>query len=69
MNFRITGLSPDIFTDFFGQLGDELKKLNIIRYSAGAANAFPCRITLQDAAIGDSLLLVNYEHQPAQNAY
>jgi hypothetical protein len=69
MNFRIAGLSPDIFTDLFGQPDDELANLNVIRYLADAENAFPCRITLQDAAIGDSLLLVNYKHQPAQNAY
>jgi Protein of unknown function (DUF1203) len=69
MNFRITGLSPNIFSHLFGLPNDELANLNVIRYTADAANAFPCRISLQDAAVGDSLLLVNYEHQPARNAY
>jgi Protein of unknown function (DUF1203) len=69
MNFRITGLSPNIFSHLFGLPDDALANLNAIRYTADVANAFPCRVSLQDAAIGDSLLLVNHEHQPAKNAY
>lgn len=30
---------------------------------------FPCRISLEDAAVGESVLLLNYEHQPAASPY
>ena len=29
----------------------------------------PCRVSLEDAEIGDEVLLVNYEHQPAPTPY
>ena len=29
----------------------------------------PCRVSLTDAAPGERLILVNYEHQPAQSPY
>lgn len=69
MNFRLEGLNPVIFSHLYGLANDELAKVNVIRYTADAENAFPCRISLNDAAIGDSLLLLNYEHQRACNAY
>jgi Protein of unknown function (DUF1203) len=69
MNFRIAGLTPITFSHLFSLSAHELARHNVIRYTADAENAFPCRITLKDATIGDSVLLVNYEHQPAKNAY
>ena len=30
---------------------------------------FPCRVSLVDAEIGESVLLVNYEHLPAASPY
>ncbi len=69
MNFRIAGLTPITFSHLFGLPGYELARHNVIRYKVDTENSSPCRITLQDAAIGDSVLLLNYEHQPAKNAY
>jgi hypothetical protein len=69
MNFRIAGLTPTRFSHLFSLSERELACHNVIRYAVDQDNAFPCRITLQDAAIGDSVLLTNYEHQPAKSAY
>lgn len=69
MNFRIAGLAPSTFSHLFGLSADQLAHHNVIRHAVDAENTFPCRITLQDATIGDSVLLMNYEHQPAKNAY
>ena len=30
---------------------------------------FPCRVSLKDAEVGESVLLMNYEHQPASSPY
>jgi hypothetical protein len=69
MNFKIAGLTPITFSHFFNLPDHELARHHAIRYKVDAENTFPCRITLTDAAIGDSVLLINYTHQPANNAY
>jgi Protein of unknown function (DUF1203) len=69
MNFRIAGLTPITFSHLFSLPDNALEQRNVTRHIVDAENSFPCRITLQDAAMGDSVLLTNYEHQPAKNAY
>jgi hypothetical protein len=69
MPFRITGLEPAPFAHLFG-LGDEaLAHHNAKRYIADAKPGFPCRITLEDAEPGETLLLVPHAHQTSQTAY
>lgn len=40
-----------------------------MRVTADASVGFPCRVTLRDAEPGQTLLLMNYEHQPALTPY
>lgn len=69
MSFSITGLPVEPFQPLFG-LGDEaLAARHIVRRTAVAGQRFPCRITLEDAAPGETLLLLNWEHQPAASPY
>lgn len=69
MNFRIAGLAPKTFSHLFNLPESALENVNVTRYTVDAEHSFPCRITLRDAAIGETVLLTNYEHQPAKNAY
>jgi hypothetical protein len=69
MSFRITGLSPAPFRHLFGLSADELARHGAIRYVADATSAYPDRIEVRDAAPGESVLLVNYTHQPADTPY
>ena len=69
MSYRITGLSPAPFAPLFGKSDAELKALNIERIIADAPNCYPDRITMRDAKVGDSLLLLNHQHQPANSPY
>lgn len=69
MSFRITGLDAQPFTHLFGLSDEELARHNAKRYVADAKPGFPCRITLEDAEPGETLLLVPYAHQTAQTAY
>src|SRR5690606_33601504 len=39
------------------------------RWIAGADSGLPDRVEIRDAAQGESLILVNYEHQPAATPY
>ena len=69
MSFRITGLSPEPFRHLFGLSAEDLARHGAKRYVADASSAYPDRIEVRDAALGESVLLVNYTHQPANTPY
>jgi hypothetical protein len=69
MSFRITGLSPDLFRHLFGLSNGELAKHGAQRNVANEKPGYPDRIELRDAEPGETLILVNYVHQPADNPY
>jgi len=69
MNFRITGLPAADFDHWFAQSDDELAARAARRVIADAPNAYPCRISLTDAAVGDDVLLINHEHLPVDSPY
>jgi hypothetical protein len=67
--FVITGLDPAPFRHLYGKSDAELAAAGAVRMRADKAPGFPCRITLEDAAPGEDLLLVNYEHLPVATPY
>lgn len=69
MNFRITGLSPEPFRHLFGLSDADLARHNARRYIADEKPGFPDRVEIRDAEPGESVLLVNYMHQPAETPY
>ena len=69
MSFVISGLSPKPFQPLFGLSDDALAKRRIVRRTVDAPQGFPCRVTLQDALPGETVLLMNYEHQPADTPF
>lgn len=69
MTYRISGLSPDPFRHLFGLPDDALAQLGAQRWTAQAGSRLPDRVELRDAAPGETLILVNHEHQPAPTPY
>lgn len=69
MNFRITGLSSEPFRHLFGLSDADLARHNARRYIADQKPGFPDRVEIRDAEPGESVLLVNYMHQPAETPY
>jgi hypothetical protein len=68
MSFTISGLPVETFAPLFG-LGDAaLAEHGAVRVIADEGR-YPCRIGLEDARPGESLLLVNFEHQAAATPY
>jgi hypothetical protein len=55
MAYRIAGLDPAAFTDT-----DALIAAGAIRVEATIRPGFPCRVTLEDAAPGERLILLNH---------
>ena len=60
MTYRIKGIDPSPFLALAGLAGEELATRGIVRVVADQTPGFPCRITLDDAQPGVSLLLVNH---------
>ena len=69
MSFRITGLAPETFVPLFTMDDAALAEAGACRRFADAPRGYPCRVSLEDAAPGEELVLVNYEHQPAPTPY
>lgn len=60
MTYRIEGLSPDAFESLYGMMEGQLAAEGARRVVAAASRGWPCRITLQDAEEGESLILLNH---------
>ena len=69
MLFRITGLSPKPFRHLFGLSEAELLAKGVERHVADVTPGYPDRVELRDAQPGESVLLLNYTHQPARSPY
>jgi hypothetical protein len=69
MRFRYTGLEAGQFRSLFALRDPELLARGICRVIADTRPGFPCRVSLEDAAPGESLLLLPFEHQPADSPY
>jgi len=57
------------FQPLFGLTDADLAARDILRVPVTAKPGFPCRITLQDAEPGETVLLLNHEHQSARTPY
>ena len=69
MSFRISGIDPGPFQHLH-QLSDaELQRLNIHRERVDEKPGAPCRISLDDAEVGETVLLFSFEHQPHPTPY
>ena len=64
MAYRIAGLDPAAFAD-----SESLIAQGAVRVMADKADSFPCRVTLEDAAPGESLLLVNHVSADVQTPF
>ncbi|MGK5060196.1 DUF1203 domain-containing protein [Janthinobacterium sp. LB2P49] len=69
MDFRITGLAPEPFLPLFSLSDAELTALGVRRQVVDQHPGFPDRITLVDAELGETVLLLNHVCQPAMTPY
>ena len=69
MSFRVTGLDPNLFQDLHALSDAGLHAKGAKRVRVDKKPNAPCRISLDDADIRETVLLLNYEHQPADTPY
>ncbi|MFA7264123.1 MAG: DUF1203 domain-containing protein [Caulobacter sp.] len=69
MSFVVTGLSPEPFAPLFDLDEAALAALGVIRMTVDNKPGFPCRITLEDAEPGETVLLLNHQHLDVDTPY
>lgn len=69
MSFQVKALPPSLFEGLFWLSDAELKNRNIRRLTVTEKPGIPCRVSLADAEIGETVLLLNFEHQSADTPY
>ncbi len=69
MTFRITGLDPAPFEYLYEMKDDDLTHHGAERHVVTAKPGFPDRIEVRDLEPGETALLLNFTHQPADTPY
>lgn len=69
MEFQISALRVGQFSHLFGLDDESLAKNRARRMKVDSKPGYPCRVTLEDADIGESVLLLNYEHLAVDTPY
>jgi hypothetical protein len=67
--FRVSGISANIVDPYRHLSEEELQKRRVVRRVVDEKPGFPCRVTLADAEIGESVFLLNFEHLPGLSPY
>jgi hypothetical protein len=69
MSFQIHALPAQDFTAMFAMSDAALAQRNACRVAVTESSGTPCRVSLADAEVGETVLLLNHQHQPAQSPY
>ena len=68
MTYRITGIDPAPYRHLFRQSDEELARQGIVRMMVDSPT-FPCRVSLTDRAMGETVLLLNHISHDVANPY
>ena len=69
MSFIVKGLSAEPFRGFYGKSDAALAKLGVKRMTVDSCPGFPDRIEMRDAAVGETMLLLNHLSLDKQSPY
>lgn len=69
MSFRFVGLAPEPFAPLWSLDAAALAQCDIRRVVADSDRGFPCRISLQNAKAGETVLLLPYPHHDVAGPY
>ena len=69
MTYRITGIDPTPYRHLYGLSIDKLAECGAVRMTVDSAPGFPCRVSLTDRAVGETVLLVNHVSHDVANPY
>ncbi|HWA63452.1 MAG TPA: DUF1203 domain-containing protein [Caulobacteraceae bacterium] len=69
MSYVVTGLPVETFRPLFGLSDEALAERGVVRCEARPGGRYPCRVGLDYATPGETLLLLNYEHLDTPSPY
>jgi hypothetical protein len=69
MSFRISGLPAETFASLFDSSEEELATKGAVLQVVDQKPGFPCRVSLADAEVGETVILLNFEHLPVHSPY
>ena len=69
MGFKILALDDKEFESYFNLSDSELEKIGGKRMIVDENPGFPCRVSLEDAKIGEEVILVPYEFHKTEGPY
>ena len=69
MSFQIHALPAAQFEPFFAMSNSELAKVRASKMVVDAKPGYPCRVSLADAEIGETVILTNFMHQSAESPF
>jgi hypothetical protein len=69
MKYVVSGLESGSFAQLTGLGDDALHAASARRVIADANPGFPCRVSLEDAEVGEALILLPFSHHKADSPY
>ncbi len=69
LDYIVKALDPALFTPLHGPGDEALIKIGARRVRADAKPGFPCRVSLEDAEVGENLILLPFSHHKANSPY
>lgn len=67
--FRFRALAAEPFAALFDYSDAQLQTINARRMKVDAHPGFPCRVSLRDAVVGETVLLLPYAHHNVASPY
>jgi hypothetical protein len=68
-NFQLVALAHEPFEPLFDLPDDQLAEIGALRVRADENPGYPCRVSLEDARVGEELLLLPFSHLPEISPY
>jgi len=68
-SFKINPLVSDGFLHFWSMSTSELKAIGAYIFNSDECPCYPCRVSLEDAPVGERVLALSYEHHPENSPY
>lgn len=68
-SFQLVALQYDLFASLFDVADDELEAMGARRVVVDEKPGFPCRVSLEDAEIGETALLLPFMHHEVWSPY
>jgi hypothetical protein len=68
MTYVVKGIDPKPYAELFGLPNEELAERGVVRMTV-TDPTFPCRVSLTDREIGESVLLLNHLSHDVANPY